>query len=282
MTFTANFHSTFSKLWLLIFFATYLAFSQSAIAGNEDSTPLNPIIIQPLKSKDGNAISLLPINPTFRNYLGDIASDRPHYYTTRTNVGPDGKVWVAYEVLGVTLDDSQSGGVKLDVNLAEINQAKSPPETLIFSTFEMVQNQVILGQAKELQEFINHPNNSWLNTSLREVFGNDVYSKFLDRLVAKGAHKKAVIIRQYDVFPGEPLSFLIRFNKGENFMPMAIRVSVGTNIDDLNHLFTKNAAGQYTYQGIQNVPWYQKYKTILILAFVIATFVGARAWLSKR
>ena len=91
-----------------------------------------------------------------------------------------------------------------------------------------------------------------------------------------------LIVRKYTPEPEQPLGFEIDFGKAEQFVPLSVKVMVGTKGSDLDLLFDRNPRGEYTHVAPPVVPWYQKYKSILIMVLCLAVFVGARAVMARR
>lgn len=244
--------------------------------------PLDPLVIQTPLARNGQAVDLMSMSPPFRTYLEDALNDKPNFFTTNDKLAAGSEVWVAYEVTGVTLNDSMAGGVDLKVALWGPNQSKAAPETLRFNVVDMNPNPVILGQAISLKKQLEWTDNSYLMDSFKELYGASAVPTFLDRLSAEGAHKRMLIVRRYTPEPGEPLGFEIDFGKAEQFVPLSIRLLAGTRGSDLDLLFDKNPRGEYMHVAPTPVPWYQKYKSFLILALLLVVFVAARAVLARR
>jgi hypothetical protein len=244
--------------------------------------PLDPVVTQTPTARNGQAVDLLPMSPVFRTYLEDALNDKPNFFTTKDNLAGVSEVWVAYEVTGVTLNDAMAGSVELTVALWGPNQSKAAPETLRFDVVDMNPNPVVLGQAISLRKQLESPENSYLLDTVRELFGAPVVSTFLDRLTAEGAHKRMLVVRRYAPEPGEPLGFQIDFGKAEQFVPLSIRLLAGTRGGDLDLMFDKTPGGEYMHVQPLPVPWYQKYRSFLIMAVCLVVFVAARAVIARR
>lgn len=243
--------------------------------------PLEPAFTHAPAAKDGKSVGLLPMNPQFRTYLED-ALIVGNFYTTKAKVGPAGKVWVAYEVTGVTLDDSMAGGVDLNVALEGANESKVPPELLHFNVVYMTPNPVVLEKALALRQMIESPQADHLARNARELFGATGYQTFLDRLGAKGAHKRMLIVRHYEVEPDLELGFKVDFKKAEGFVPLSVKLMVGDEPADLDRLFNKDPRGNYAHVVAAIEPWYTRNRGLLALLGVIVVVVGARAVIGRK
>jgi hypothetical protein len=244
--------------------------------------PLEPLVTQTPIARNGQAVDLLSMSPPFRTYLEDALNDKPNFFTTKDKLSAGTEVWVAYEVTGVTLNDSMAGGVDLKVALWGPNQSKAAPETLRFGVMDMNPNPVILGQAISLRKQLESTENSYLLDAVRELYGAPAVQTFLDRLSAEGAHKRMLIVRRYTPEPDQPLGFEIDLGKAEQFVPLSIKVLAGTRGSDLDLMFDKNPRGEYMHVAPPPVPWYQKYRSFLILAVCLVVFVAARAVMARR
>lgn len=244
--------------------------------------PLDPMVIQTPMARNGQAVDLLTMSPPFRTYLEDALNDKPNFFTTKNTLAAGTEVWVAYEVTGVTMNDSMAGGVDLKVALWGPNELKAAPETLHFNVVDMNPNPVILGQAISLKNQLGSNDNSYLMDAFKELYGASAVQTFLDRLSAEGAHKRMLIVRRYKPEPDQPLGFQIDFGKAEQFVPLSIRVLAGTRGSDLDLMFDKNPRGEYMHVTPPPTPWYQKYKSFLILALLLVVFVAARAVMARR
>lgn len=244
--------------------------------------PLDPVVTRTPTARNGQAVDLLPMAPPFRTFLEDALNKQPNVFTTDAPLAAGTEVWVAYEVTGVTLNDSMAGGVDLKVALSGPNQSMAAPETLRFGVVDMNTNPVILGQAISLRKQLELPENSDLLDTVKKLYGASTAPVFLDRLTAEGAHKRMLIVRKYTPEPQQPLGFAIDFGQAELFVPLSVKVMVGTKGSDLDLLFDRNPRGEYIHVAPPAVPWYRTYQSILILVLCLAVFVVARAVMARR
>ena len=253
-----------------------------ALQAGDEALPLDPIVTQQPTARNGQAVDLLPMSPRFRTYIEDATNDKPNFFTTKDKLVADSEIWVAYEVTGVTLDDTKAGGVDLKVAFWGPNKSIATPEVLRFDVANMTPNPVILGNALLLRKMLESPQTDYLRKDLRELYGDSSMQLFLERLGKEGAHKRMLITRKYSPAPDQELGFLIDFSKAEQFVPLSIKVMVGTKESDLDLLFDKNAQGDYVHRPPLKMPWYKEYQSFLVIALLLIVIMVGRAYVTRR